>query len=246
MVEMGATAFSGPLAAVSALFEELHGEIESARSSTTCDAVTSTAVRRVAGAVSASITTFENGHFRTVSASDDAAVRADLIQYDLGAGPCVDTIRFDTCYRPTDLRDDVRWPEYGARVAKEVGFISMLSYRLNTGSRAEQLLASLNIYSDRPGAFDDGAAEIGLLLATHGGLAIAAERYRERAANLELALESSRVIGIAVGVLMTQHKVSRGQAFDLLRTASQNSNRKVRDVASHVALAGTLPGPPNA
>lgn len=116
----------------------------------------------------------------------------------------------------------------------------MLSYRLNTGLPAEQLLASLNIYSDRAAAFDDGAAAIGLLLATHGALAIAAERHRERAVNLERALESSRVIGIAVGVLMSQHKVSRSEAFDLLRIASQNSNRKVRDVASQVALAGTL------
>jgi ANTAR domain/GAF domain len=244
MEEVGANPFP-QLSAVSALFEELHGELKSSPSSTACDAVTTTAAKRVAGAVSASITTLADGQFRTVSASDDAAVRADAIQYDIGSGPCVDAIRFDSCYRPTDLRSDVRWPEYGARVAREVGFISMLSYRLNTGLPAEQLMASLNIYSDRPAAFDDGAAEIGLLLATHGALAIAAERHRERAMNLERALESSRVIGIAVGVLMSQHKVSRSQAFDLLRTASQNSNRKVRDVASHVALAGSLPRAPD-
>jgi ANTAR domain len=233
--------FSGPLAAVSALFDELHAEMDSSHPSTAFDAVTTIAVRRVEGAVTASITTVEDGSFRTVSAFDDAAVRADLIQYELGSGPCVDTCRFDTCYRPTDLRNDGRWPEYGPRVAHEVGFISMLSYRLNTGLPAGQLLASLNIYSDRPAAFDKGAAEIGLLLATHGALAIAAERHRNRAVNLERALESSRVIGIAVGVLMSQHKVSPPQAFDLLRIASQNSNRKLRDVASDVACTGTLP-----
>src|SRR6476646_547544 len=141
MEEVGANPFPA-LAAVSELFEELHGELQSSPSSTACDAVTTTAARRVTGAVSASITTLADGHFRTISASDDAAVRADAIQYDIGSGPCVDTIRSDSCHRPTDLRSDVRWPEYGARVAREVGFISMLSYRLNTGLPAEQLLAS--------------------------------------------------------------------------------------------------------
>lgn len=84
MEEVGANPFP-PLTAVSALFEELQGELQSSPSSTAYDALTTTAARRVVGAVSASITTLGDGHFRTVSASDDAAVRADAIQYDVGS-----------------------------------------------------------------------------------------------------------------------------------------------------------------
>ena len=54
--------------------------------------------------------------------------------------------------------------------------------------------------------------------------------------NLERALESSRVIGVAVGV----DEPTRGmplEAFDLLRIESQNSNHTVRDVSSPTALA---------
>ena len=127
MKEVAFSPFSASLQAVSQLFEELSAEIRSAESATAYDAVTNTALRRVVGADAASITTLEDRRFRTVSASDDAAVRADVIQYELGSGPCVDSVRHDTCYRPTDMRSDDRWPEYGARVSGEVGFISMLS-----------------------------------------------------------------------------------------------------------------------
>jgi ANTAR domain len=68
---------------------------------------------------------------------------------------------------------------------------------------------------------------------------------RERAAQPERALTTSRDIGVAMGVLMNRHKISRSQAFDLLRVASQNTNRKLADIAFDVADTGVLylPGP---
>jgi AmiR/NasT family two-component response regulator len=44
-----------------------------------------------------------------------------------------------------------------------------------------------------------------------------------------------------MGVLMARHRVTRDQAFGLLRMASQNSNRKLHDVALQVADTGSLP-----
>jgi hypothetical protein len=41
-----------------------------------------------------------------------------------------------------------------------------------------------------------------------------------------------------MGVLMNRHKISRSQAFDLLRVASQNTNRKLADIAFDVADTG--------
>ena len=119
--------------------------------------------------------------------------------------------------------------------------MSMLSYRLHTELAASELIAGLNLYADRPSAFDATAVEVGLLLATHGSLAIAAAFNRERADNLERALRTSRDIGVAMGVLMTQHKITRDQAFDLLRIVSQNSNRKLHEVAVVVGETGDLP-----
>jgi ANTAR domain/GAF domain len=239
--------FSASLSAVTTLFAELGQELRSpasvpaVASASAFEALARTAVRRIEGARAASITTLRSGQFQTVAATDDRAMVADTIQYELGSGPCVDAVRENTVYRPVDLRTDPRWPRYGPRVSTQVGFTSMMSYRLHTELAAGDLIAGLNIYADKPHAFDDTAAEMGLLLATHGSLAIAAEFNRDRVENLERALRTSRDIGVAMGVLMSQHKITREQAFDLLRIVSQSSNRKLHHVAELVAATGCLP-----
>ncbi|MCW2597788.1 MAG: hypothetical protein JWP39_3676, partial [Jatrophihabitans sp.] len=61
----------------------------------------------------------------------------------------------------------------------------------------------------------------------------------ERITNLERALASNRDIGVAIGVLMGMHRVTREQAFDLIRVASQGKHRKLADVARDVADTGS-------
>jgi len=62
----------------------------------------------------------------------------------------------------------------------------------------------------------------------------------DRARNLEPALQSNRQIGVAIGVLMHQHRLTQVEAFDVLRAASQDSNRKLADIALEVIDTGTL------
>ena len=57
------------------------------------------------------------------------------------------------------------------------------------------------------------------------------ELSREHAKEMEQALRSSRVIGAAIGMLMANRDISEDQAFAVLAKASQDSNRKLRDVA---------------
>jgi AmiR/NasT family two-component response regulator len=49
---------------------------------------------------------------------------------------------------------------------------------------------------------------------------------------------------MAVGVLMSSHRVTSDHAFDLLRVHSNNTNRKIRDVAEDVVLTGRIPPTP--
>ncbi|GAA2467193.1 GAF and ANTAR domain-containing protein [Terrabacter carboxydivorans] len=220
-------------------FAQLGSELESNGPEATLDAVARMAVERVPGARCASITSYEHGRFRTVASTDDLARRADAIQYALGSGPCLDAIVDDALYRPKDLRHDDRWPEYGARVSGELGLLSMLSYRL--GHESGDAIDGLNIYADQVAAFDERAELVGLMLATHGALAVALAANRLQVENLQKALVSNREIGVAMGVLMTRHHVTRDQAFGLLRMASQNANRKLHEVALQVADTGALP-----
>ena len=236
---------SSALRDVATMFAELGERIgEAGASSTRRDAfavVVQVARQRVDGAVGASVTVYREGDFRTEASSDDRVARADAIQYELGSGPCVDAIVQNALYQPRDLREDGRWPVFGRRVADELGLRSMLSYRLGTDVVGADTIAGLNLYAEEPNAFTDAAVEVGLLLATHSAALAAARFNRERAEHLERALQTSRDIGIAMGVLMTQHKIDRTQAFDLLRIVSQSTNRKLAELALEVGETGVLP-----
>lgn len=212
-----------------------------ARGSDALSALTALAVERVPGAEAAGITLNREGKLVTVAATSELVERTDAIQYQLGSGPCVDAVLEDSVYCPVDLRTDGRWPEFGRRVAGETGVLSMLSFRLFLEADRDGVIAGLNLYSTQPAAFDDDAQTLALLLATHGALAVAAATARERAENLERALKTSREIGTAVGVLMAQYKVTREQGFDLLRIASQQTNRKLAELAVDVVDTGALP-----
>ncbi|WP_139094428.1 ANTAR domain-containing protein, partial [Acinetobacter baumannii] len=62
----------------------------------------------------------------------------------------------------------------------------------------------------------------------------------EQVTNLRLAQESNREIGTALGVLMSSHRLTQSQAFDLWRMASQHTHRKLRDIAADVVHTGAL------
>ena len=59
-------------------------------------------------------------------------------------------------------------------------------------------------------------------------------RAREEAATLRQGLTSNREIGKAVGLLMAAHHISGQEAFELLRSTSQELNMKLAQVASQV------------
>jgi hypothetical protein len=65
-------------------------------------------------------------------------------------------------------------------------------------------------------------------------------------ANLQAALRSSRQIGAAIGILMATYRVNEERAFAILKMASQDSNRKVHDLADEVVRTGDVSGLPRA
>ena len=60
-------------------------------------------------------------------------------------------------------------------------------------------------------------------------------------AQLREALVSNRRIGMAMGILMRDRDVDEHEAFAALRRISQNSNRKLRDVAEDVIYQRRTP-----
>jgi hypothetical protein len=62
---------------------------------------------------------------------------------------------------------------------------------------------------------------------------------QEHAEQMDEALRSSRTIGAAIGLVMANRGVGQDEAFLILKRASQNNNRKVRDLAAELVATGS-------
>jgi GAF domain-containing protein len=225
------------------LFADLGRELMSERGlDGTLTLISSRSVTLIPAAEDAAVSRGQRGVFETVGQTSELPVRVDQIQYDLASGPCVDAAIQQKIYRTGELAADRRWPEFGRRAAAEYGIHSMLSTRLFLEN--DDLVAALNLYSTASDAFDESDETVALMLATHASTAMVNARLHEQVQHLERALQSNRGIGMAIGVLMNQYKITKEQAFDLLRLASQHGHRKLVDVALDVTETGTLELPP--
>ena len=203
----------------------------------------------VAGAEAASLTLVgAGGTLWSPEFTGPLAKQMDTLQYDAAQGPCVDAAAATewTAILVTDLADQTQWPELaGRRGAAPAG--SMLSVSLFAGPRdgaggTQQAVGALNLYATAAGVFTEAERDTALLLALYAALALAATEALgdagARIDQLKTAMTTQTVIGQAQGILMERHKLTSGQAFDRLRTASMNLNRKLRDVAKDLSETG--------
>lgn len=137
-----------------------------------------------------------------------------------------------------DLACETRFGSYPAEMLARTPIRSALALVLQLG---DEELGVLTLYGSTAHAFDEAARARAALLADFAAIAIETGLARDLAGHLQVALGSSRVIGMAMGVLVERHRLTPEQAFDVLRTTSQNTNRKLADVASELALTGELP-----
>ena len=175
---------------------------------------------------------------RNAGASDGIPEKLDRLQFELRDGPCLDAATGPPVVVTGDVGSDERWPTYGPRCVAESGIRSMLCLRLPIGGEDH---AGMNFYSDQLDAFGDDDLAAGSLLIPFAALVLEARLRHEDVRNLGSALETSRMIGTAVGVLMAAHRMPQDAAFEVLRRTSMDLNRKLRDVAEEVTFTGDLP-----
>jgi hypothetical protein len=193
---------------------------------------------RVGHADAVSITEWHRGKFTTLAASNELAREGDQLQYRLDEGPCVAAVVEGEVFAPIDLASDQRWPKFGPTAASDLGLHSMVALRLI--SDVPDGRYGLNLFARRPSAFDSDDLLFCLLVGCFASSLVRTSKSRDVIMNLEKALASNREIGIAVGIIMSTHKLTAERSFELLRRVSMNSNRKVSDVAARIVLTGTL------
>ena len=80
-----------------------------------------------------------------------------------------------------------------------------------------------------------------MILAAHAAVAVASAQLAKDRDGLREALNTRDIIGQAKGILMERGRIPADEAFDALRRGSQLLNRRLRDIADHVATTGEFP-----
>ncbi|MCU1688325.1 MAG: hypothetical protein JWN61_574 [Pseudonocardiales bacterium] len=204
--------------------------------------IVETARDLVPGAVSVSVTLIEGQYLHTAAHSGELSLLLDERQYRIGYGPCLDASRSGTELHVRDMAHETRWPEYtpGAAAA---GAASSLSIPLPVQGR---VVGALNIYGAERNAFPESAIEIARAVASFAGAAVVnamvLEFSQATAMQMQEAMASRAAIEQAKGLLMGQRRCSAEDAFDILRRISQDTNRKLRDVAQDLLATAAGPG----
>ena len=178
------------------------------------------------------------GRHKTLAATGAAAERADVLQYELREGPCLEVAESASWFRSGDLAADARWPRWGPGAA-DLGMRSVLAVRLVTAGRGTE--GALNFYSPGTGAFvDQETVDVAQVYAVHAANALSSAKLLT---GLQTALSSRHTIGLAQGILMERYGLDAQRSFELLRRTSSVHNLKLRDVAAGVVDTGRLPDP---
>jgi DNA-binding response OmpR family regulator len=117
----------------------------------------------------------------------------------------------------------------------------VLTARHGADATAEGLAAGADDYITKPFSAHELLARV---RANHELARLreaAVVQAQARGDQIRAGLESNRIIGTAVGMLMANHRLTAAPAFQLLVEASQHSNRKLRDIAADVTITRRLP-----
>lgn len=195
----------------------------------TLQAITEAATHSVPGFDQIGISTLrKDGKPETRASTGDLVLELDRIQYDLAEGPCVDALRDSVVILAPKIRHDQRWPRYVA-AAVGLGVRSQLAVKLHLHDRGT--VGGLNLYSTTSEDIDPEAESAAELFATHAAIALGQATKRHQ---LNEALESRKVIGQALGILMERYQMNEERAFGFLIRASTHGNVKLRDVAQEL------------
>jgi GAF domain-containing protein len=190
------------------------------------------AKRSIPGVTEVSVTLVRGKAAHSAAFTGELALALDESQYEQGHGPCLDAARSGEIFSVPDMSGETRWPELAER-ALRAGCHSSLSIGLPVHDRA---VGALNIYADKPYAFDDDAIALAQTFAGYAGVALANAYLYDSTATLaehmQKAMENRAVIEQAKGIIMGDRGCTSEEAFQILAKLSQDTNRKLRDVAA--------------
>jgi GAF domain-containing protein len=208
---------------------------------TLLDKIAYLARRAVPGASEVSVTLLHGDKPQTAAFTGELARTLDEMQYVRGYGPCLAAAETTSSLIVPDTDTEQRWPGWAA-AAVQAGAHSSLSVGLPVH---EQVTGALNIYATTTNAFDDDAITIAQTFAGFAAVGLAnAHLYESQATlagHLQKAMANRAVIEQAKGIIMNDQHCTPDQAFAILAKLSQDTNRKLRDVATALVARARTP-----
>jgi GAF domain-containing protein len=179
----------------------------------------------------------EDGQLEFTAASHEHVTELERLEGRIHTGASHDAFASRQAVAIDNLRADAahqRWPQYAER-ALDFGYQAVLSIPMIA---CGQTIGVLTIYRTSAGSWGAEVVEAAKILTAMGaGYILHASELRAQHTltdRLSRALESRDVIGQAKGILMARHQVGADEAFDMLRSMSQSTNVKLRDLARGV------------
>jgi GAF domain-containing protein len=206
--------------------------------------VATLAKRTIAGVDEASVTLIRGKNAHTAAFTGDLALAMDERQYEEGAGPCLDAAVIAATISVPDLVGEQRWQHY-IPAALAAGVRSLLSVGLPVH---ENVTGALNLYATKPEAFDDEAIVLAQTFSGYAAVALANAHLYDAtttlAQHMQAAMENRAVIEQAKGIIMAERRCSPDEAFRILSKMSQETNRKLRELASELVAGAQRNGRP--
>jgi GAF domain-containing protein len=188
----------------------------------------------IPGVDEASVTLLKNGKPRTIAFTGPLAVHLDERQYERGFGPCLDAAVSGSLITIPDMTAETTYKDF-AEVAARQGVTHTLSMGLPIGTRT---VGGLNLYGTRSEPYDDSSIELASAFAGYAAIAVANAAALtdavDEVAGLRTAMQTRAVIEQAKGILMRDQRCTADEAFRMLRQASNNSNRKLGEIARSI------------
>lgn len=193
----------------------------------------SEAIVRAAAALcggAAALTVLSAGIPPVLAGSDATVIHLEVRQHDVGEGP-----GFEVLERAAPVHavlPNSQWPGWSP-LAAAAGYGVVDAWPLVSEGAP---IGSLTVYlaerkraAELRGCADLAACAVALFEAE--GARVQAESTNH---HLERALESRTLIGQAQGILMARQSIDAVQAFDVMRRASQRTNRKLHEIAAEI------------
>lgn len=172
-----------------------------------------------------------------VATSSAEAQQMDEHQAGFDEGPCLEAQKTESVISVPDVRYEQRWPDYMTEVRGH-GLRRILAVPLTVGTTST---AAMNFYAREIDAFSETEIAIAKryteVASQMVAIALRIARYAEDAEDRRVAMESRTTIDLAVGIIMAQNRCSQDEAVEILKTASNHRNIKLRELAEQITTA---------